>query len=244
MKLICACLVSILVCSNLLAEELPPQRLLEKADQRFYPAQGTWSMTLKTTNLDRKVLEYQIDFYSNGPQFQTAVYNFPALVKGTVAMKNSDTIYFKDNRWPKPQILGYQAVFVDSSFSYGDVLSVHLASDYTVESSEPVDEAGLAAYRLTLRPKHKGLYAKIEVIVDRANLNTLRRTYYTASGDKEKESTFGAFTVVAGRITGFHVEMKNLLLDLDSSADISNLKEEKVSTFLFDPQNIGRIHGK
>jgi hypothetical protein len=152
-------------------------------------------------------------------------------------------VLFRSDRL-KPEILGYQAVFVDSPFSWGDILSSDLAADYAVVEISNASEGGKECYLLRLSPKKSGYYARIDVWVAKGVYETLKRIYYSASGEIEKVSVFSAIEMRGGAVAGFTVAMKNEFLGVEGEARIGSIRKESLPAFLFDPDSIGRIHAR
>ncbi|HUX40036.1 MAG TPA: outer membrane lipoprotein-sorting protein [Rectinemataceae bacterium] len=218
--------------------------ILEKADRRFYPVEGSMEVSVRASDMDGNSLEYRFTAYKKGGANQTIVWSYPAIDRDEVGMRRGDLIFHKQPKWPKPEILGYQAVFVDSPFSWGDILSSDLAADYVVTEISDAIEGGTDCYLLRLSPRKSGYYARIDAWIGKGGYETRKRVYYSASGEIEKTSVFSEIDIKGGAVTGFTVAMKNELLGVEGEARIGSIRKEVLPAFLFDPDSIGRIHAR
>lgn len=218
--------------------------ILQKADARFYPSEGSYDISINGEDLSGNMHEIHLQAYKSGLIKQTVVWTYPAINLNDVGVRSGDTIYYKPREWHQAEIMSYQSVFADTGFSWGDILSANLAENYTVKSLSQVEEEGRQAYLMTLNPRMSGLYARIDVWIARDNYDTLKRVYYTASGEVLKVAVFRNVKVSGGQVTGYEVYMDNKFYELTSTAVISGIRQESLPGFLFDAQNIGRIHAR
>ncbi len=218
--------------------------ILEKADKRFYPDEGSVDLSITTDDTDGVHREYKLQYYKKGTLYQTIVFITPEINKNDVGMRSGDTIYYKQSKWPKPDIMSYQAAFMESGFSWGDVVTSDIAIDYKVTKIENIKDSGKDVFYLVLSPNKTGLYARIDTWIDSTTYDTYKRLYFTASGEQLKIATYSDIESKEGVVVSFKVDMKDFITETKSTAGLSNIKKEKLPRFLFDPQNIGRIHVK
>ena len=116
--------------AGLFAEEAEKtgKNVLQKADSRFYPEEGTFEFYLKMNDVDGSVKEYRMQGYKKGVLYQTGVWIAPDINKNDVGMRCGDTIYYKPVKWTKPEVQSYQSLFMDTGFSWGDVDQGHVES--------------------------------------------------------------------------------------------------------------------
>jgi hypothetical protein len=218
--------------------------ILDKADSRFYPFEGSIEMILNTEDSENVKREYRMQAYKKGSTSETIVFSLPLINKNNVGMRTGDTIYWKEAKWPKPRMMSYQAVFVDSAFSFGDILTGDMELYYKATKIEKVKENEKELYYIVLGPKKQGLYARIDTWIDVHTYDTLKRIYYTASGEKLKTAIYSNIKEDKGGVISFDLSMEDYIAQTKAIARISAIKSEKLPNFLFDPENIGRIHVK
>jgi len=218
------------------------EEILDQADREFYPFEGTMEMYVQSVQSDGSKQEYRMQVYKKGAINQTVVWTFPKINENDIGMRSGDTIYYKPRKATKPDIMSYQALFMSTGFSWGDVMSSDIALDYKAEKVEKVKENGKDCFFLQLKPVKEGLYARIDTWIDQTTFDCYKRVYYTASGDKLKIATYSEIKKENGVVASFRVDMEDYFQETKSYAIISNIKKEKLQRFLFDPQNIGRIH--
>jgi hypothetical protein len=133
---------------------------------------------------------------------------------------------------------------MNTTFSWGDVMSSDISVDYKTTVLETTNENGTNEWHLVLLPRREDLYARIDMWIDRDNYNTYRHLYFTASGDRLKIAEYSDFREENGRLVSFKINMKDFVQDITTYAEINNLREVKLPPYLFDPQNIGRIRAR
>ncbi len=218
--------------------------ILVNADRRFFPYEGTYDFIIRQKDAEGNTTEYELQGYKKGTLNQTGVFIKPIINKNDVGMRSGDVIYYKPHVWPKPQIQSYEALFMSTSFSWGDVMSSDIALDYKTSSLDRTNVNGTNEWHLVLLPVKENRYARIDMWIDSENYNTYRRLYFTASGDKLKSAEFTDIREQEGKVVSYKVSMQDFIQDVATYAEIFNLKEEKLPSFLFDPQNIGRIRAR
>jgi hypothetical protein len=119
-----------LLCGSLaLADDIEKtgNDILVMSDSRFYPEEGTFNFTVKQTDAEGNKTEFWLEGYKKGTVHQTGVFVKPEINKNDVGMRSADVIYYKPHSWPKPQIQSYQSLFMNTTFSWGDVMSSDIA---------------------------------------------------------------------------------------------------------------------
>ncbi len=217
------------------------KELLENADKRFYPYEGTFDFIVRQKDAEGNTTEFGMQGYKKGNTSITGVLTKPEIDRNDVGMRCQDTIYYKPHTWPKPQIESYTAAFMSTTFSWGDVLTSDIAIDYKTSSLETTNIKGINAWHLVLLPKREDLYARIDMWIDAQNYNTYKRLYFTASGDKLKTADYSDIKEENGMVTSFKVDMQDFIQDITTYAEVGNIRTVKLPGYLFDPQNIGRI---
>jgi len=215
--------------------------LLIKADQILFVEEGTYQVFLKSQDERERIREYELEAYKKGRRRQTTVWISPRVNRNDVGMRKDRTMYFKPANLPSPNLYSYKTVFVESDFSWGDIMSSDMAYDYKVRRLEEVDFEGKEAYLLVLSPNRDEFYAGIEVYLEKGSFRTLKRVYLTASGEILKEAYYSDFSESNGQITGFRVLMVDEFMGTQSEAVISDIENKNVPESLFNPSNIGRI---
>jgi hypothetical protein len=215
--------------------------LLTLADRVLYPESATYTVDLTTSYEDNKTLTWGFEGYKKGMLKQTIVMTFPDIQRNDVGIRSGDVIYWKPRQWPKPQIMSYQAVFLESPLSYGDILSVDLNEDYSVKELKKKESGELT---LILAPRKAGLYAKLEIVIDPETHYTLQRIFYTASGDILKTTSYSDYKTENGRVVSFTIYLDHKFMKISGSAKVANIQIESTPDFIYNPANIGRIHAR
>ena len=224
------------------ADNSSSQRLILKADNAIFPYEGTFDLKIDSKDADGRETSYLLQVYKKKQNRQTVVWAAPKQNLNDVGMMVNDVIYYKPFKTSRAMLMSYKSVFMSTGLSWGDVLKSMIAYDYTAKSISEKSEGGTKYLLLRLQPKKRGLYARIDVWINKANNTYYKREYYSAMGDKIKEAIYSDYKFKHGRITGYTVSMDNYDEETKSVAVISNIKNKKLHSFLFDPQNIGKIH--
>jgi hypothetical protein len=215
--------------------------LLANADRMLYPESSTYIVDLTTKYEDGKTLTWRFEGYKKGMLKQTIVMTSPDIQRNDVGIRSGEVIYWKPRKWPKPQIMSYQAAFLESPLSYGDILSVDLNEDYAVKT---LKNDGPGETTLILSPKKNGFYAKLEIVIDPVTHYTKKRIFYTASGDILKTTTYSDYKTENGRVVSFTINLEHKFMKISGSAKVSNIQIESTPDFIYTPANIARIHAR
>lgn len=223
--------------------EKQAQTILDQADKRFYPVEGSMKIYLNAEGMEGRK-EFRLECYKKGSLYQTVVFVSPTINKNNVGMRSGNTIYWKEAKWPKSNIMSYQATFADSTFSFGDILTGDMALYYKANKLEKIKENGKEVYYIVVGPKKEGLYARVDTWIDAKTFDTLKRVYYSASGEKMKSAEYSDIKLEGNTVKGFSVQMQDFIAESKSSVEIQDIKKESLPSFLFNPLDIGRIHTK
>lgn len=215
------------------------KRIIEKADRVLYPEEGTYILSI-TARFEGRDLEYTMEGYKKGTERQTIVMTKPTVQKGDVGIRRNETIYWKPKKWHKAQIMSYQAVFLESPMSYGDILSSDLNKDYLAAKVEKSNYEGKEVYNIQLKPTRSGLYARMDMVIDANNYRTYKRTYYTASGDILKTAVYSDYTG-EGMTASFKIVIDHKFQQLIGEAYVTDIKKGTFPGFMVDPNSINRI---
>lgn len=218
--------------------------LLLKADNNMFPYEGTYNLKIENQDVSGRQSSFNGQLYKKNYSRQTLVWTFPKQNLNDVGMMVDDVIYYKPFKTTRATLMSYQSLFMNSGFSWGDVVKSMIAYDYSVESSSEKTEGGKKYMVLNLKPNKKGLYAKIVVWIEQSHFVYYKREYYSAMGDKIKEAIYTDYKWKNGKVLGYKVNMDNYDEELKSVAVISDIKDHKLPSFLFNPQNIGKIRAR
>jgi len=219
------------------------QTILDQADKRFYPVEGSMKISLNAEGMDGRK-EFRLECYKKGSLYQTVVFVSPTINKNNVGMRSGNTIYWKEAKWPKSNIMSYQATFADSTFSFGDILTGDMALYYKANKLEKIKENGKEVYYIVVEPKNKGLYARVDTWIDATTFDTLKRVYFSASGEKMKSAEYTDIILENNTVKGFSIQMQDFFAESKSFIEIQDIIKESLPNFLFNPMDIGRIHTK
>jgi hypothetical protein len=241
----------IILLSGLVLYALPGQNIekqckeiLTKADKRFFPEEGTYELLIADMSRQGEETLTTLQMYKKGKTKLTSVYVYPEVMKNNVGIRNGDTIYYKPRKAAKPDIMSYQAVFMDSTLTWGDVLWTDLVEDYKTVKIDNICLDGTDCYLLQLAPVKPNRYARIDVWVDRDTYYYKKMLYYTASGYKFKQAVYTILEQSGGKVKEFRVNVEDFFMQTKNYAQYSKIKQEKLPSFLFDVKNIGRIHAR
>lgn len=216
--------------------------ILVKSDLAFYPKEGTYDMNIVANSAKGQKTTYDMQIYKSGKEKQTVVWVSPEVMKNTVSIRNGDTIFYKPLKAFRPDIMSYQALFLNSGFAWGDVVSADLSSDYKAVAVNEVKLEDKDCYFIQLSPLSGNRYSRIDVWIDKSTNFYLRRLYYSASGTAMKQADFTVLDQHNGKAGSFRIDIDDLLMGSKSSAVITKIAEKKIPAFILDVNNIGRIH--
>jgi hypothetical protein len=195
--------------------------LLAESDRKLIPEICSYAMEISTTAKDGEAKTNTFVGYKRGPQRNVLIVKSPAKVAGSVHLRKDDIIwtYFTTNH--RMNKVAYQAIFMGTLLSYGDVLATELSTDYSVTG---VEEKG-DDYVLTLapRPGHEG-YGKILVTIGKKDLFPKRRSYYSLSNVLLKDCEFTTIDVQGGALKTLKMEFNEPLKERKTTVIINDIK--------------------
>ena len=236
----------LVLASNAMANDISAaeaNEILKKSDAILLPDECTYDLAIDCYMEDEDInVQFQLQAYKRGYTGLTVVWVSPQVERGDVGLRSREKIYYQTVESFRPTIMSYRATFFDSAQSWGDITSIGLYGDYKVKSATEVVEGGVPCYSLILDPNTKEVYARVDVLVERDTLRTLKRIYYTPGGKIIKTNTYSDYTYVNKALTGFKIFIDNIQYGINGTSVFSNITAKKLPNFLFDPSSIGRIN--
>jgi len=120
--------------------------------------------------------------------------------------------------------MAYQAIFMGTLLSYGDVLATELSTDYAVTAVEEKGDEYLLS--LVPRPGHEG-YGKVQVAIGKMDLLPKRRSYYSLSGVLLKSCAFAVIDIQGGVLKTLKMDFDEPLKEAPDIVTIDNVKSLK-----------------
>jgi hypothetical protein len=192
--------------------------ILKKADAALVPKNAIFRWSLKVEREGEPTKEDRFLAYKKGDLKYLFYAYYPDSAYGQAHLRIDAAIWMYLPLADDTVKTSYKSAFLNSGLSYADVMYNELARYYDASVlDEDAKASGLEGerecWKLELKAK-KGAdgYARIIAFVDKENSLTLRRDYYTLSGQKLKSIAFGGFEFARGLLRAFKLEISN---DLD-----------------------------
>ena len=215
--------------------------ILEKADAVLIPRNASFRWALKVEREGEPVQDNRFLGFKKGDLKYLFYDYYPDSAYGQCHLRIDSAIWMYLPLADDTVKTSYKSAFLNSGLSYADVMYNELARYYdaTVIAAS-AKAAGLEGdrdcYELQLVAK-KGAdgYARIVSYIDKENFLTLRREYFSLSGQRLKEISYGGFEFASSAVSAFRLEIHN---DLDpaqmTSARFWDLKvDDKLSEKYF-----------
>jgi outer membrane lipoprotein-sorting protein len=189
--------------------------ILAKADLALVPnnAEFKWSLLVQRKGDPDKENKF-IAFKKGDLRYLFYTYS-PQSSFGQSHMRIDSTIWIYLPLADDTIKTSYKSAFLNSGLSYADVMYNELSRYYDAKllaSSERVKgiDAEYDCCKLELTAK-KGAdgYARILAWIDAKSFLTVKREYYTLSGQKLKEIAYGGFAFAGKSVTGFTLTIDN-----------------------------------
>jgi outer membrane lipoprotein-sorting protein len=203
-----------------LAEAAAPSavNILMKADAVIIPANASFRWSLEVEREGEPLQENRFLGFKKG-DLKYLFYNYyPDSSYGQCHLRIDSAIWMYLPLADDTVKTSYKSAFLGSGLSYADVMYNELARYYEVKILDAGAKArGLDGdrdcYELELTAK-KGAdgYARILSYIDKASFLTVRREYFSLSGERLKEISYGGFELKGGAVRAFKLEISN---DLD-----------------------------
>ena len=215
----------------------PGDRILEKADAVLAVTGSSYDLRLRVAVAEGGALEYRLRNHVKDPGVQRALFVEPAFDLDDSAIRRGGTAYFKYRAWPKYDRMNAQSSFLDSPFTWEDALWPGLSGAYEVASVAWDELKGERLLRCELRPLTKGAYRRIELWLRPGNFQTLRRVYYTPSGQPWKSADFDGYTMAGGTASAWGMTMVNELTKASASLSVGGRRMQIMRDTFFEPTN-------
>lgn len=219
------------------------QNILATSDRLLFPAEASYNITLRVNPDDPNPLDYALKVYSSGPSQRRAVWIKPDYNKNDLAVKSKDLVIFKYHQWHKADTLSAKSSFLESAFSWEDILNPSFSADYTVQSAIETNLMNSNWLYCELKPIRPGLYARIGAWFSPGNILPYQKDFYTPSGKIYKVAQYKNINIRGGRTVSFILTMKNLFTGAEASAMYENIKQESSPVAFFDPENLKKENG-
>jgi len=198
--------------------------ILEKADRIFIPRNATFRWELKVEREGEPLQDNRFLGYKKGDLKYLFYDYYPDSSYGQCHLRIDSTIWMYLPLADDTVKTSYKAAFLNSSLSYADVMYNELERYYdSTVLSEDTKASGLDGeydcYELELKAK-KGAdgYARIVAYIDKTRFLTVRREYFSLSGERLKEISFGGFEFSGSTVSAFKLIVDN---DLDQGQKTS-----------------------
>ena len=216
---------------------VPGDRILEKADAVLAAVGSSYDMRLRVAVAGGGALEYRLRNHVRDPGIQRALFVEPDFDRDDSAIRRGGTAYFKYRAWPKYDRMNAQSSFLDSPFTWEDALWPGMSGSYEVASAAWDDVRGERLLRCELRPLTKGAYRRVELWLRPGNHQTVRRVYYTPSGQRWKSAEFGGYTMAGGAASAWEMTMVNELTKASASLSVGGRRTQAMPDTFFEPAN-------
>lgn len=215
--------------------------ILTKADGALIPKNASFRWALKVEREGEPVQDNRFLGFKKGDLKYLFYDYYPDSAYGQCHLRIDSAIWMYLPLADDTVRTSYKSAFLSSGLSYADVMYNELARYYDAAIlSTDAKAAGLDGdydcFELELKAK-KGAdgYARVVSYIDRKSFLTVRREYFSLSGQRLKEISYGGFELGASSVGAFRLEITN---DLDpaqkTSARFWDLKvDDKISEKYF-----------
>ena len=216
----------------------PGDRILEKADAVLAAVGSSYDIRLRVAVTGGGgALEYRLRNHVKDAGVQRALFREPDFDLDDSAIRRGGTAYFKYRAWPKYDRMNAQSSFLDSPLTWEDALWPGLSGAYEVSTVAWDELQGERLLRCDLRPVTKGAYRRIELWLRPGNHQTVRRVYYTPSGQRWKSADFGGYTMEGGSASTWEMTMVNELTKASASLSVGGRRMQIMPDTFFEPTN-------
>jgi len=199
--------------------------ILKKADAVILPANAefTWSMTVRKAGEDDRLDRFVC--WKKGDLKYLFFHVWPQTNYGQAMIRVDSTIWHYLPLADEVLKESYKAAFLDSDLSFADVMYNELAIYY---DATIIDDSKGDTLTLELKAKPGAAgYARIVVTVDRNNLATLKREYYSKNGQLLKVIVFSDLKFSGSRLSAMKLLITQPMLKGQSTiAEFSDIQEK------------------
>ena len=199
--------------------------ILKKADVVMLPANAEfkWSMTVKKSGEDDRIDRFLC--WKKGDLKYLFFHVWPEPNYGQAMIRVDSTIWHYLPLADEVIKESYRSAFLDSDLSFADVmyneLSVYYDASFVDESSEET-----LTLELKAKPGATG-YARIVVTIDRNTLATLKREYYSKTGQLLKVIAFSDLQYSGQRLSAMKLLVTQPMLKGQSTiAEFSDIRDK------------------
>jgi hypothetical protein len=200
------------------AETLGPTEVLTRADSVLIPKNASFRWSLKVEREGEPVQDNRFLGFKKGDLKYLFYDYYPDAAFGQCHLRIDAAIWMYLPLADDTVKTSYKSAFLNSGLSYADVMYNELERYYdatvlSTSAKAPGLDGDFDCYELELKAR-KGAdgYARIIAYIDREKFLTVRREYFSLSGQRLKEIAFGGYEQKAGSVRAFELEVSN---DLD-----------------------------
>lgn len=199
--------------------------LLKKADSVILPAnaQFKWSMTVKKAGEDDRIDRFVC--WKKGDIKYLFFHVWPESNYGQAMIRVDNTIWHYLPLADEVLKESYKVAFLDSDLSFADIMYNELALYY---DATVIDEVKGGPMTLGLKAKTGAAgYARIVVTVDPSNYSTLKREYFSKTGQLLKVIVFSELKFSGPRLSAMRLLVTQPMLKGQSTiAEFTDIKEQ------------------
>jgi len=224
-KLATIFIIQFLFLSNTSLMAIDAQKILYQADKVLIPENARYKMFIEIKE-NNEVSKYEFIGYKKG-NFRNIFFTIkPVSIYGQSHLRIKDDIWMYFPLADTSIRQRYKSSFIGSGLSYADILYNDLLVNYKIESvksdykyndfrnkqwnGRDINSLDAIQIKLIIRKGSRG-YAKVITYIEKKSLLTIKREYYTLSGDMIKKIYYNNYNFVKSKVDEFEIRIINLL---------------------------------
>lgn len=208
MKRVLTILVILFVLTPLLSIETGEQ-ILSKADETLFPQNAEFKWTMTVSNKGERDRTSKFLCWKRGDEKYLFYTISPRSTYGQSSLRIEDTIWMYMPLADETVRTSYRSAFLNSDLSYADIMYNELSRYYDSTILHYDDEK--IVLELTAKPDADG-YDRIVTEIDKNTYATIKRDYYSKSGQLLKTIVFSDFKFQDSRLKEMTLEVTQPLL--------------------------------
>jgi hypothetical protein len=230
--ILCLCLSSVFAKTD-------PQKILKSIDNQYSFLNSRMDGELLITDAKKRILKYDVTLFIKDFTKKRLIFSGPSFLNQDTGLIDKGVIYFKHHNWPKPDRISPNAEFLESPFTWGDILYDAIHTRFSVTNTFSTNVAGeLYLVLQTKAVTNSVLYDGLVLFV-RTNYSLYKVDYISADGTIQKTAEYNNHIYKNGALMSFRITMKHSFFKTDAVLTITNIKKEIKNNSFFSPSSIG-----
>jgi hypothetical protein len=194
------------------------------------PLECSYKMDILLECGDGTKLAYNLDCHKKGSSLTHAVWTAPEIMLNDTVLMHKETVFFKYAKWPRIELMGLQAPFADSSFTWEVLFESSGGTSYRLDGVT----TNLGRILTKVVPESGQSFSAINVENDRISGQIIKKMFLSPTGEPIIEVEYSDI-----RENSYQVVMHYPALHEKLTVFVHDIIKADQPDSMFDPSSLG-----